>query len=252
MSINDEKVLWKKYKEENDESAREALIHKYIPVVRFIAGRIAIHVPPSIEMDDLVGWGIVGLLDAIERYDYKQETKFNTYASIRIRGTILDQIRSLDWAPRSLRSMARRVGAVSEKLRHEKGGEPTIHDIASALGINSEHVEETVANLQTVQVLSLDHFAISDDDGTERTKEINTDAFYPSPEEVARQKELQGLLVEAIMKLPEQQQKVLHLYYYEELTLKEIGEVLQVSESRICQIHASAIKTLRELVKSWV
>ncbi len=252
MSNNDEKILWQRYKEENDESAREALIYKYMPIVRFIAGRIAIHVPPSIEMDDLVGWGIVGLLDAIERYDYKQDTRFNTYASIRIRGTILDHIRSLDWAPRSLRSMARRVGAITEKLRHEKGAEPTVNEIAEALGVSAEHIEETVANLQTVQILSLDHFAISEDDGVERTREINTNAFYPSPEEVAKQKELQELLADAILKLPEQQQKVLHLYYYEELTLKEIGEVLQVSESRVCQIHASAIKTLRELVKSWI
>ncbi len=252
MNTIDEKILWQKYREEHDESARETLIYKYISVVRYIAGRIAIHLPPSIDIDDLVGWGIIGLLDAMERYDYKQETRFNTYASIRIRGTILDQIRSLDWAPRSLRSMARRVGSVSEKLRHEKGSEPTIQEIANALGVDSEHIEGTVTQLQTVQVLSLDHFALSDDDGVERTKEMNTNAFYPSPDDVARQKELQEMLVDAIMKLPEQQQKVLHLYYYEELTLKEIGEVLQVSESRVCQIHANAIKTLRELVKSWV
>lgn len=251
MSTVDEKTLWKRYREEGDETAREELIRRYLPIVRYVAGRIAMHVPPHIEMDDLVGWGVVGLLDAMERYDYTKDTKFNTYASIRIRGEILDQIRSLDWAPRSLRNMARRVGAVVEKLRHEKGSEPTIEEVAEVLQVEPEHVEGAVAHLQTVQILSLDHFVISETDGTERTKDINTDAFYPSPEDVAKQKELQELVVQAIMQLPEQQQKVLHLYYYEELTLKEIGEVLKVSESRVCQIHAAAIKTLKEIVKSW-
>lgn len=253
MSNTDEKNLWRKYREEGDEKARETLINKYLPLVRYIAGRIAIHLPPNIEMDDLIGWGIVGLLDAMERYDYKQDTRFNTYACIRIKGTILDQIRSLDWAPRSLRSMARRVNVVKEKIRYEKGGDPSLEEIANYLGVSKEEVESVISNLQTVQVLSLDHFIIPEaEEVVERTKDINANAYYPSPDEVLKEKELKELLVKAIMELPEQQQKLLHLYYYEELTLKEIGAVLNVSESRACQIHAMAIKTLKEKVKQWV
>ncbi len=252
MSEVDEKLLWKKYREENDEKAREALINKYLPLVRYVAGRIAIHLPPNIEMDDLIGWGIVGLLDAIERYDYKQDTRFNTYAYIRIKGTILDQIRSLDWAPRSLRSIARRVGAVKEKLRHEKGADPTLDEIADNLGVSKDEVENVISNLQTVQVLSLDHIIVSEENEiVDRTQDINADAYYPSPDQVLKEKELKELLVKAIMELPEHQQKLLHLYYYEELTLKEIGMVLNVSESRACQIHSMAIKTLREKMKQW-
>ncbi|MCX8065774.1 MAG: FliA/WhiG family RNA polymerase sigma factor [Candidatus Hydrogenedentes bacterium] len=253
MSSVEEKNLWKRYREEGDEKAREALINKYLPLVKYIVGRVAIHLPPNIEMDDLIGWGIVGLLDAMERYDYKQDTRFNTYACIRIKGTILDQVRLLDWAPRSLRSMARRVNVVKEKLRYEKGGDPTLDEIAKYLGVTKEEVEDVISNLQTVQVLSLDHFIIPEaEEMVERTKDINANAYYPSPDEILKEKELKELLVKAILELPEQQQKLLHLYYYEELTLKEIGAVLNVSESRACQIHAMAIRTLKEKVKQWV
>ncbi len=253
MSEVDEKILWKKYREENDEKAREKLINKYLPLVRYVAGRVAIHLPQNIEMDDIIGWGIIGLLHAIERYDYKQDTRFTTYACIRIKGAILDQIRSLDWAPRSLRSLGRRVGAVKEKLRHEKGIDPTVDDIAENLGISKEEVENVVSNLQTVQVLSLDHLIIPEENEVvDRTQDINANAYYPSPDEVLKEKELKDLLVKAIMELPEQQQKLLHLYYYEELTLKEIGMVLNVSESRACQIHTMAINTLRRKIKQWI
>lgn len=249
MSVLDEKDLWFRCKECNDDAAREDLILRYMSVVKYIAGRMAIHVPPSVEMNDLVGWGLLGLLDAVDKYDYRQEVKFTTYASIRIRGAILDQIRSLDWAPRSLRSMARRVGAAREKLRHQRGAEPGLDEIAREMGVDPAVVEDTVCQLQTAQVLSLDDYLPAGDSAAVRRVEVTGHVGAPNPEEAARARERQERLVEAILHLPDQQQKVLNLYYYEELTLKEIGAVLEVSESRVCQIHGAAMKQLRRIMQ---
>jgi RNA polymerase sigma factor for flagellar operon FliA len=200
-------------------------------------------------MDDLVSWGVLGLLDAVDKYDHKQDIRFSTYASIRIRGAIIDQIRSLDWAPRSLRTLARKIGAARDKLRHELGAEPTYLEIAEEVGVSAEQVEETLAQVQTAQVLALDDYLPSDEDGEGRKVDLTTDAGAQTPEEAAEIQEKQELLVQAILALPEQQQKVLNLYYYEELTLKEIGAVLEVSESRVCQIHSAAMKSLRKAMR---
>ncbi len=250
MKPVDEQELWTRFKEQGDAAARDALIMLHMRVVRYIAGRMAIHVPSSVEMDDLVSWGIMGLLDALEKFDHTQDIKFSTYASIRIRGAIIDQIRSLDWAPRSLRTMARKVGAAKEKLRHARGQEPSFEDIANELGTTEEHVEETIAQLQTAQILSLDNYLPSDEDSQEgRKSDITSNATAPSPSRLAEQGERQERLVQGILQLPDQQQQVLNLYYYEELTLKEIGLVLNVSESRICQIHSAAMKRLKKIMQ---
>ncbi|MFP4499699.1 MAG: FliA/WhiG family RNA polymerase sigma factor [Candidatus Hydrogenedentota bacterium] len=242
-----EKELWSRCKEHDDSTAREQLILQHMRVVKFIAGRMAIHVPNNVELDDLIGWGVMGLLDAVDKYDHTQDIKFSTYASIRIRGAIIDQIRSLDWAPRSLRNMARKVGAARDKLRQEQGREPTAEAIAEVLGTSVDHVEDTLAQLQTVQVLSLDDYLPSEESETRKVDMTGTAA--PSPVAMAQTKERRELLVKAILELPDQQQKVLNLYYYQELTLKEIGTVLEVSESRICQIHSAAMKRLRKVVQ---
>jgi RNA polymerase sigma factor FliA len=250
LNTLDEKELWRRFKEQGDAASRDALIMLHMRVVRYIAGRMAIHVPSSVEMDDLVSWGIMGLLDALEKFDHLQDIKFSTYASIRIRGSIIDQIRSLDWAPRSLRTMARKVGAAREQLRHEQGKEPSFQDIATVLGTDEEHVESTLAQLQTAQILSLDDYLPSEDDSGEGRKiDITSNNLAPSPYRAAELNERQELLVQAILQLPDQQQQVLNLYYYEELTLKEIGAVLNVSESRICQIHSAAMKRLRKVIQ---
>ena len=245
----EEKDLWARFKEQDDAEAREQLIVQYMRVVKFIAGRMAMHVPSTIDMDDLVGWGVLGLLDAVEKYDHQQDIKFSTYASIRVRGAILDEIRSLDWAPRSLRAMARKVGAAREKLRHVHGQEPSNDAIADEVGSTPEQVESTMAQLQMVHMLSLDDFLPSGDGGDGRKVDLLSDADATTPEDAAEQRERQERLVLVIKELPEQQQKVLHLYYYEELTLKEIGAVLEVSESRVCQVHGAAVKKLRNVVR---
>lgn len=241
--------LWTRWKDRGDESAREELIVRNMRIVKYIAGRMAIHVPTSVEMDDLIGWGVLGLLDAVERYDYKQDIKFTTYASIRVRGAIIDQIRTLDWAPRSLRAMARKLGEARDKLRHELGREPTADAIADALGTTIEHVEDTVAQLQTAQVLSLQDYILTEEGGEARLLDVMSDGHAHLPGAAMSERERQERIVQAINNLPDQQQKVLHLYYYEGLTLKEIGAVLEVTESRVCQIHSAAMKTLRKAVR---
>ena len=248
MNATTEKGLWVRHKEHADERAREQLLIHYVRIVKYIAGRMAIHVPPSIEMNDLVGWGMLGLLDAFDKFDHRQEVKFTTYASIRIRGAIIDEIRSLDWAPRSLRSMARRVGAAREKLRHEHGREPDAEDIASTLGITAEQVEDTVSQVQTAQLLSLDDYLPYETGSETRKIDVAVGDSDEAPGRALEKQERQERLVTAILELPDQQQKVLNLYYYEELTLKEIGAVLDVSESRVCQVHSAAMKRLRKAI----
>jgi len=245
----DEMTLWSRWKDDGDQRAREELIVRHMRIVKYIAGRMAIHVPSSVEMDDLVGWGVLGLMDAVQKYDHRQEIKFTTYASIRIRGAIIDQIRSLDWAPRSLRAMARKVGAAREKLRHKRGQEPTTADIADELNTTEDHVEDTLAQLQVAQVLSLDDYVPAEEGGESRKVDLTSDGGAASPGAALEEEERVERLAQAILKLPEQQQKVLNLYYYEELTLKEIGAVLEVSESRVCQVHGAAIKALKKAVR---
>jgi RNA polymerase sigma factor for flagellar operon FliA len=217
-------------------------------IVKYIAGRMAIHIPQTIDMNDLVGWGVLGLMDAVDKFDHRQDIKFTTYASIRVRGAVIDQIRSLDWAPRSLRSLARRVGKAREKLRHEKGAEPSSEDIALEIGLGEEQVDDVVTQVQTAQVLSLDDYLPSEGETETRKLEV-TGSAAPSPDANLEEQERQELLVKAILELPDQQQKVLNLYYYEGLTLKEIGAVLEVTESRICQVHSAAMKRLRTIVQ---
>lgn len=248
ITATNEKDLWVRFKQHGDDAARDDLIVSYMGVVRFVAGRMAMHVPQVIELDDLVGWGVLGLLDAVEKFNPAQEIKFSTYATIRIRGAILDEIRSLDWAPRSLRAMARKIGQARDTLRHERGEDPSNSEVADSMGIPAEQVDETMAQLQTAQVLSLDDYLPQEDRAEARKANLIQDTAAKSPETEASAAERQEKLVQAILELPDQQQKVLNLYYYEELTLKEIGAVLEVTESRICQIHGAALKRLRQAV----
>lgn len=249
MTVLDEKSLWVRFKDEGDDEAREELILEYMRIVKYVAGRMAIHVPSNVDMGDLVGWGTLGLLDAVEKFDHHKDVKFSTYATIRIRGAVIDEIRSLDWAPRSLRSMGRKVSQTRDKLRQEHGQEPSTLAIADELGTSVDQVEKTMSQLQTAHVLALDDYLLGDDDSDSRKADLTRDRAAEDPTVTAMAEERQAKLVEAILALPEQQQKVLNLYYYEELTLKEIGVVLEVSESRVCQIHSTAVKKLRKTVQ---
>jgi len=244
----DEADLWQRYKTRGDLDAREQLILQHLDLVKYIAGRMAVRVPASVSEDDLLGWGILGLLDAIEKFDIEQNIKFATYAAFRVRGAIIDEIRSLDWAPRTLRLRARQVDTAVERLRGELGREPTIDQIAQRLNMKPKDVEEVLANVRNVATVSL-HEVYTDEDG----ESVYATAFVAdgkarTPLDDAMKQESIDLLAAAIGRLPETQQQVLHLYYYEELTLKEIGAVIEVSESRICQIHKEATKKLRAMM----
>lgn len=249
MKLKDEKELWSRWKKDGDGAAREQLILSHLGIVKYIAGRMAIHLPPTIDFEDLISWGVLGLLDAVDKFDHRQNTKFSAYAAIRIRGAILDEIRSLDWAPRTLRSLARKIGASRERLRHQMSREPTSEEIAAQLGIPAAEVEDALSQLQIAQVLALDDYVPEDEAGKKRQLDVTVDETIATPGDLAQQQEKEERLVQAILQLPEQQQKVLHLYYYEKLTLKEIGAVLEVTESRVSQIHTAAMRTLRGMVR---
>ena len=240
--------LWQRYKRHGDLDAREQLILKHLDVVKYIAGRMAMRVPSSVSEDDLLGWGILGLLDAIEKFDLEQNIKFATYAAFRIRGAIVDEIRSLDWAPRTLRLRARQVDAAREQLRGELRREPTIDEIAGRLNMKPKDVEEVLANVRNVATVSLNEIYTDENGEAVYAAAFVADGEARTPLDDAMRREAVDLLADAIRRLPETQQRVLHLYYYEELTLKEIGAVLEVSESRICQIHKEATKKLRAMM----
>jgi RNA polymerase sigma factor for flagellar operon FliA len=239
--------LWREYKKLRSAEAKESIIIHYLSLVRFIAGRMAMNSPPHVEEDDLIGWGIFGLLDAVEKFDPEQKASFETYASTRIRGSIIDQIRSLDWAPRSLRQKARQMSQASTKLKEQLGREPTETELADEMEMTENDLFELRTDIHGAYVLSLDTSVSGEDEGEEVTLgQVTSDANNPSPEESAIKKEAEQRLADSIEQLPETERQVITLYYFDELTLKEIGQVLGLSESRICQIHRAVIKKLKQ------
>ncbi len=242
--------LWTEYKGGRAAEAREAIVIHYLGLVRFIAGRMAMNSPPQVEEDDLIGWGVLGLLDAVEKFDLEQKVSFETYASKRIRGAIIDQIRALDWAPRSLRQKARQMGRASTRLKEQLGREPTEAELAVEMEITENELFELMNEIHGAYVLSLDS-RISDENGTGEVTlgQVTSDSKIASPEESACRKEAEQRLVKAMEKLSSNERHVITLYYYDELTLKEIGEVLDLSESRICQIHRAVIRKLKQYLK---
>jgi RNA polymerase sigma factor for flagellar operon FliA len=238
--------LWKEYKEEGSTEAKDTITVHYLGLVRIVAGRIAMNAPPHVEKDDLIGWGALGLIDAVERFDTGYNVTFETYASTRIRGAIVDHIRSLDWAPRSLRHKARQMNRASEALKDNLGREPTEAELAKEMGVSRTDLFELTTEIHGAYILSLDAETSTDPDGGETTLgDITRDETTPSPEDLAVRKEAEERLSKAIEGLPETERNVLTLYYFDELTLKEIGEVLGLSESRICQIHRAVIRKLK-------
>jgi len=243
---NDDASLWNEFKSKNDEQVREALILKYAPLVKYIAGRVAVGMPPNVELEDLVSYGILGLMDAIQKFDPARNIKFETYAVSRIRGAIFDELRSQDWIPRLVRQRARRLEKVYAKLENELGRAATDGEVAKELGISVKEFHELIREVSSTALVSLDDLLrlSSDSDEVPLMGLVeNTDA--KSPETSLEENELKMLLAEAIDKLPEKERMVISLYYYEGLTLKETGAVLDVTESRASQLHTKAILRLR-------
>ncbi len=242
---------WRLYKEENDQCARDQLILAYSPLVKYVAGRMSSGLPAHIEEADLVSYGLLGLIGALERFDPSRSIKFETYAISRIRGSIIDELRALDWVPRSVRSWARKVEASITRLENELKRAPTDEEVALDLEVEVEEFHDILNQISCASVVALDEFWDSPSQSQEKVNLIDTieDTAAPDPSRAFRQLAVKEILASAIQRLPERERIVIGLYYYEGLTLKEIGEVLGVTESRISQLHTKAILRLRGRIK---
>ncbi|HET9940285.1 MAG TPA: FliA/WhiG family RNA polymerase sigma factor [Candidatus Eisenbacteria bacterium] len=225
---------------------KEVALSKYAPLVKYVVDRLALHLPKSVERDDLISAAIIGLFDALEKYDASKGTKFETYAIWRIRGAILDELRSLDWASRSIRRKARNVEEVARELGQKLGRAATEEEVAEALNLSPVELSRLMDEVHGTALLSLSKSVSSDEDQDFiQLEDIVDDPSHKDALEVIESDEAREVLLETIDGLPEQQRLVVALYYYEEMTLKEIGEALHISESRVSQIHTRAVKTLK-------
>ena len=238
--------LWQEYRSTGDQHVRDRLILTYAPLVKFVAGRVGASLPAHVDEQDLVSYGLLGLIGAIERYDPDREIKFETFAMARIRGAIIDELRSLDWVPRSVRTRARQIERAIQVLERELMRAPTDDEIAQKLGVSPDELEESLREISRTSVAALDELW-SPTGGGDQIALIDTieDETGPDPEFSLEQTEIREALAEAISGLPEREKLVVTLYYYEELTLREIGEVLGVTESRVSQLHTKAILRLK-------
>lgn len=237
--------MWEEYSKHRTQDMRDTLIVEYAPLVKLVAGRLSMYLGYNVEYDDLVGYGIFGLIDAIDKFDYGKGIKFETYASLRIRGAILDQIRRMDWIPRSLRQKQKKMDAAMMKLESEFGRPATDEEIAKELGIEVDEYSVWQGQAKVSNLVSLDEFMES---GGEKNIEPMKTARFEQPEEVIDKEETKKMLVEALDSLTEKERKVIVLYYYEELTLKEISMILEVSESRISQLHTKALQKMKKIL----
>ncbi|MEP6463995.1 MAG: RNA polymerase sigma factor WhiG [Frankiaceae bacterium] len=239
--------LWQNYKETEDPGLRERLILHYSPLVKYVAGRVGVGLPPNIEQADLVSYGIFGLMDAITKFDITRSIKFETYAISRIRGAVIDELRSIDWIPRSVRSKAREVERAYATLEGKLRRTPTEREVAAELGMALADLHSIFAQVSFVNVVALDELLNVGGDRGDKLALVDTleDTKAEDPVASFETDETKYLLAKAINTLPEREKIVVTLYYYENLTLAEIGQVLGVTESRICQMHTKAVLQLR-------
>jgi RNA polymerase sigma factor FliA len=241
--------LWRRHKQESDERARERLVLAYSPLVKFIAGRMASGLPSHVEEGDLISYGLLGLIGAIERFDLEREIKFETFAVARVKGAIIDELRSLDWVPRSVRARARDVERAHAKLEAALQRAPTDEEMAEELKMTVDEFQDALLEIANSSVLALDDlWTFADPEGSGgqiSVLDTITDPNAVDPETEAQASEVKDRLADAIESLPERERLVVALYYYENLTLREIGEVLGVTESRVSQLHTKAVLGLR-------
>lgn len=242
MDENSRNKLWQEYAATGSDKLREQLIIEYSQLVKLVAGRLSMYLGYNVEYDDLVGYGIFGLIDAIDKFEIGKNVKFETYASLRIRGAILDQIRKMDWIPRSLRQKQKKIDAAMAKIESEQGRIATDEELATELGISLDEFNTWQGQTKATNLISLDEY-------TEGGSEIRMEAYhnrqFQQPEEVLAEDELKQMIIDSIESLTEKEKNVVMLYYYEEMTLKEISCVLEVSESRVSQLHTKALKKMK-------
>jgi len=241
-----EEELWQAYKKKRAPRVRDSFVRQYAPLGKYVAGKVAIGMPNNVEFDDLVGFGVFGLFDAIEKFDPDKHVKFKTYAVTRIRGAIFDELRTIDWVPRSVRQKTREVEETIRKLEASLGRAAADEEIAQAMKIDLKDFHNLMLKISGTSVLSLNEvwYTGEDNDKMSIVESIESPSSL-NPDHIVEKEEVKRLIIEAINELPEKEKKVLVLYYYEDLTLKEIGEGLEVTESRISQLHTKAILRLR-------
>jgi RNA polymerase sigma factor for flagellar operon FliA len=239
--------LWREYRAKSDPALRDRLIVTYAPLVKYVAGRLGSGLPAHVDDEDLVSYGLLGLIGAIERYDPDRDVKFETYAIARIRGAIIDELRALDWVPRSVRSRARDIERAIAELEAKLARVPTDEEIANKLGLTEEELDESLSEISRSSIAALDELWTISGSSGDQVALIDTieDPEAPDPQGSLSKTELREAIADAIARLPEREKLVVTLYYYEELTLREIGEVLGVTESRVSQLHTKAILRLK-------
>ncbi len=236
--------LWDAYKQTGDAAARDRLIVHYSPLVKYVAGRVASGLPQSVDQGDLVSYGIFGLIDAIDKFDTSRGIKFETYAIARIKGAIIDELRSIDWVPRSVRAKARRVEKAYASLEHRLLRTPTDDEVAAEMGMSKDELQQVFTQISFVGLVALDE-ALAGGEGQNQTLGDTLPDKGEGPVGAFEGEEMKQILAVAINRLGDREKIVLTLYYYEGLTLAEIGQVLGVTESRICQMHTKAVLQLR-------
>ena len=246
------KELWRRYKDGGDQSARERLVVAYSPLVKFVAGRTGARLPSHVDQADLISYGMLGLIEAMERFDPQRQIRFETFAMQRVRGAIIDELRSLDWVPRSVRSHAREIEEANSKLEHELSRPPTDAELSERLGMSEDDLQEALLQISNSSILALEELWMTPDASGDKVSLLDTieDENATNPQAALDTSEVKDRLSEAIQELPERETLVVALYYFENLTLREIGDVLGVTESRVSQLHSKAVLRLRSRLKS--
>ena len=246
MAGEDTQALWLEFRRTNDKALRDRLILTYAPLVKYVAGRLGSGLPAHVDEGDLVSYGLLGLIGAIERYDPARDIKFETYAISRIKGAIIDELRALDWVPRSVRSRAREIERAIAELEAKLGTAPDDAQIAAKIGISVDELEESLTDISRSSIAALDElWSVSGEGDQVSLMDTIEDTQGVRPQEALDETEMREALADAIARLPEREKLVVTLYYYEELTLREIGEVLSVTESRVSQLHTKAMLRLK-------
>lgn len=247
LSADPVREAWEEYKSTGSEQARDGLILHYSPLVKYVAGRVGVGLPANVEQADLISYGIFGLIDAIEKYELTRGIKFETYAISRIRGAIIDELRAIDWVPRSVRFKAREVEKAYNALENKLKRPPSDEEIAKEMDISVAELTNIYTQLSTVSLVALDELMSVEGGSGDKISLVDTleDTKSVSPADAFEVDEMKEILAGAISRLPEREKIVVTLYYYEGLTLAQIGEVLGVTESRICQMHTKAVLALK-------
>lgn len=243
MDENGRNKLWAAFREKRTPQIREQIIIEYSQLVKLVAGRLSMYLGYTVEYEDLVSYGIFGLIDAIDKFDCDKNVKFETYASLRIRGAILDQIRKMDWIPRSVRQKQKRIDVAYSKIETEYGRTATDEELAAEMEISLDEFYAWQGQTKITNLVSLDEFV---EQGSEVKMDAASNSHFEQPEKIVEKEELTGMIAESLDQLTEKEKKVVMLYYYEDMTLKEISAVLEVSESRVSQLHTKALAKMKK------